>query len=363
MLAPTATSGPAVPGRASPLSPLKIAHWCADQGWYVHPLAPGLKTPPANCDRCPPLGGKSNPDHIPHKPEECRCIAAGRHCHGVRAATRDAALIERWWSENPRFGVAVAAGPSNLLIVDLDLHQSTPPAPDQLLPGLALPAELDPADIRNGKDVLALLCRLRRAPLLAADPPETFSVRTPSGGMHLWYHVGDGSKWRMDSRGRLGWQVDIRADRSYAVAPGTRTRSGLYTLMGDCRVPAPLPRWLAHDLARVGLKRRPHTPAGRLPVSLPASARGRGYVASAVRAELDAVATCRSGRNDQINKSAYSLGRLVGAGLLDRAEVHQALTDAAQLAGVDPAERKAQDTIRRGIEAGTRRPRQIGATA
>lgn len=362
VLARTETPGAGSPGRASPRH---IARECAEQGWYVHPLAPGLKIPPANCSRCrETISGQPNPDYITHKPEECRCITAGRYCHGVRAATTDADLIEQWWSENPHFGVGIAAGPSNLLVVDLDLHQTTSPDPDKLLPGLPLPADLDPATVRNGEDVLALLCRLRRAPLLTADPPETYSVRTPSGGLHLWYRVSDGGQWRMDSRGRLGWQIDIRADRSYAVAPGTRTRTGVYTPLGACRTPAPLPRWLAHDLARVGLKRRPQTRTGRrLPVALPKSAGGRGYVASAVRTELEAVASCRAGRNDQINRSAYSLGQFVGAGLLDRDEVHQALTEAAQRAGVDPDERKAQDTISRALEAGARQPRQIGASA
>ncbi|WP_326581602.1 bifunctional DNA primase/polymerase (plasmid) [Actinacidiphila glaucinigra] len=361
MLATTATPGREDPGRASPHS---VARWCAEQGWYVHPLAPGLKVPPANCIHCrETIGGQPNPDHIPHTPQECRCIAAGRYCHGVRAATTDRALIDAWWGRNPHFGVGIAAGLSNLLIVDLDMHQSTPPDPERLLPGLTLPDDFDHTTIRSGMDVLALLCQLRRAPLLT-DPPQTFSVCTPSGGLHLWYQVNDGSQWFMDSRGRLGWQIDIRADRSYAVAPGTRTRAGLYKPVGPCRTPAQLPRWLANDLARVGLKRRPHARAGHLGVSLPKSAGGRGYVASAVRAELEAVAGSSQGsRNDQLNASAFALGQFVGAGRLDRAEVHQALTDAAQAAGIDPAERKAQDTIRRGIEAGSRRPRQIGARA
>ncbi|MFI1189392.1 hypothetical protein [Streptomyces californicus] len=46
---------------------------------------------------------------------------------------------------------------------------------------------------------------------------------------------------------------------------------------------------------------------------------------------------------------------------MDRDDVHQALTGAAQAAGVDPNEAKAQSTIRRGIEAGSRVPRRIGA--
>lgn len=358
MLARTESPRAGGPGRASPHH---IARECAEQGWYVHPLAPGLKIPPANCPRCrETIAGQPNADYIPHKVEECRCIAAGRHCHGVRAATTDPVLIDQWWSENPTYGIGVAAGPSGLLIVDLDLHQSTPPEPEKILPGLDLPDGLDPTTIRSGLDALALLCSLRRAPLLT-ESPQTFSVRTPSGGLHLWYAVEDGGQWRMDSRGRLGWQIDIRADRSYAVAPGTATRDGLYTPLGDCRTPAPLPRWLANDLARAGLKRRAPRRSPLSPLVLPDFAAGRGYVASAVRAELEAVAACRSGRNDQLNKSAFALGQFVGAGLVDRNDVHQALTEAAQSAGVDPHEAKAQSTIRRALEAGSRVPRRIGA--
>ncbi|MYS33418.1 bifunctional DNA primase/polymerase-like protein [Streptomyces sp. KhCrAH-43] len=358
MLARTESPRAGGPGRASPH---RIARWCAEQGWFVHPLAPGLKIPPANCSRCrETIAGQPNTDYIPHKPEECRCIEAGRHCHGVRAATTDPALIDQWWSENPAYGIGVAAGPSNLLIVDLDMHQSTPPEAEKILPGLDLPEDLDPEAVRSGLDALALLCTLRRAPLLT-ESPETFSVRTPSGGLHLWYAVEDGTQWRMDSRGRLGWQIDIRADRSYAVAPGTCTRDGRYVPEGTCRRPAPLPRWLANDLARAGLKHRNpvRRPFARL--SLPDFAAGRGYVATAVREELEAVAACRSGRNDQLNKSAFSLGQLVGAGLVDRDDVHRALTEAAQAAGVDPDEAKAQSTIRRALEAGSRVPRRIGA--
>ncbi|MFJ5817353.1 bifunctional DNA primase/polymerase [Streptomyces sp. NPDC093108] len=358
MLARTESPHPGSPGRASPRN---IARWCAEQGWYVHPLAPGLKIPPASCLSCrETIGKQPNPHYIQHAIEECRCIAVGRHCHGVRAATTDLALIDQWWSENPRYGIGVAAGPSNLLILDLDLHQSTPPEPEKILPGLALPDDLEPTTICSGLAVLDLLCLLRRAPRLV-DSPETFCVRTPSGGLHLWYTVEDGSQWSPDSRGRLGWQVDLRADRSYAVAPGTCTRDGLYVPEGPCRKPAPLPRWLANDLARAGLKRR--TPLRR-PLSrlhLPDFAAGRGYVATAVREELEAVATCRTGRNDQLNRSAFSLGQLVGAGLVDRDDVRQALTEAAQSAGVDPHEAKAQSTIRRALEAGSRVPRRIGA--
>lgn len=350
-------------GRASPHA---IARWCAAQGWYVHPLAAGMKIPVANCVRCrAPKPERDNPLYIKHTPAECRCIPAGRPCHGVWAATRNPRLIDHWWSMTPQPGVGVAAGASNLLILDLDMHATTPPQAEALLPGLNLSAAVDLHQVRHGADVLALLCKERRTGV-----PQTFAVRTPSGGLHLWFTVADGHKWRMDSQGRLGWQIDIRADRSYAVAPGTQTRAGLYTPVGDRRAPAPLPRWLAHDLARVGLRHRTHTPAPaaarrpkQVPVSLPASVGERTYVAAAVRGELEAVANCRAGRNDQLCKSAFALGTFVGAGLLDGAEVHRALTEAAQQAGIDPHERKAQDTIARSIADGARHPRRIGAPA
>lgn len=64
---------------------------------------------------------------------------------------------------------------------------------------------------------------------------------------------------------------------------------------------------------------------------------------------------------DVAERVNVDLGQLVGAGLVDRDDVHQALTDAAQAAGVDPHEAKAQSTIRRALDAGSRVPRRIGA--
>lgn len=55
-------------------------------------------------------------------------------------------------------------------------------------------------------------------------------------------------------------------------------------------------------------------------------------------------------RNISLNKAAYSLGRLVSVGHLDRATVESALSEAATYAGLEPGEIKA--TIRSGIEAG-----------
>lgn len=344
-----------------------IARWLIAQGYHVHPLVPGGKFPPAGCLPCRKLAdGKPNPQYVPHEISDCSCIAAGGICHGVRAATSDPATVDRWWAENPRYGVGVATGPSNLVVVDLDCHRADPPEDiTTFLPGVTLPEDLVPASIWHGEDTLALLCEIRRAELLTLCPT-TLAIETPSGGKHLWYRVADGREWRPNGMGALGWQVDIRAGWSYAVAPGVTTSAGTYTRISDTHTPEQLPTWLAAELTRVGLRKPPAgAPAPRRPRAAWRSPDigSRGYVAAAVSRELDAVASCRSGISDQLTKSAFSLGQLVGAGLLDSGAVHQALTDAAAAAGVDPGESKAQSTISRSIEAGASKPRRIGAQA
>ncbi|MGW2105110.1 hypothetical protein [Streptomyces sp. NPDC001948] len=81
-----------------------------------------------------------------------------------------------------------------------------------------------------------------------------------------------------------------------------------------------------------------------------------------LRGELDAVASARAGRNHHLNHAGLRLGQLVGAGLLEHDQVHQALTDAAKEAGIDPGEAKAQFTIRRALLAGRRSPRTVPST-
>jgi hypothetical protein len=254
--------------------------------------------------------------------------------------------------------VGIAAGPSGLLIVDLDAHHNEVPEADRILPGVSLPADLDPSTVHNGVDVLALLCEVRDEPLLVAHPP-TLTVRTPSGGMHLYYRVTDGFAWKPNTNGALGWQVDVRAAHSYGVAPGVTVDAGTYTALGDCRAIAPLPGWLGAELDRVGLYRRPQPVHAPRPHTAPKLGDGRRYVEKAVESELDAVATCRAGRSDQLTRSAYSIGQLVGAGLVAMHDAHQALTDAAAAAGISPDERKAQSTITRSLTAGAANPRNL----
>jgi hypothetical protein len=66
-------------------------------------------------------------------------------------------------------------------------------------------------------------------------------------------------------------------------------------------------------------------------------------------------------RNDTLNRAAFALGRLVGAGLLDEASVRHELTAAARYAGLGRDE--TTRTIRSGLTAGRRRALPVEARA
>jgi hypothetical protein len=90
---------------------------------------------------------------------------------------------------------------------------------------------------------------------------------------------------------------------------------------------------------------------------LPSSA--TAYAAAALRAEAENVAAAEEGtRNSTLNNAAFSLGTLVGAGALDRADVEQALLDAAL--ECDLPDEEAERTIASGLDAGEREPRDLG---
>ncbi|WP_126641554.1 bifunctional DNA primase/polymerase [Embleya hyalina] len=343
---------------------MAVARWCARSGWPVHPLTPQRKTPPANCDACHEPG---------HTHLDCPCLAAGRWCHGFHAATLDPERIRAWWGRGSRFGVGVACGPADLVVIDVDAHDAAPPARARLLPGIAIGDHVDLTGLASGFDSLALLAALRSAP----DPTEdedTLRVRTPSGGMHIWYRTTPNRRWLCStgsSTGRaLAWQVDVRGVGGYIVAPGTRTPTGAYTPEGSCRVPAPLPAWLASELVRTGHADRPDSATRPNPVPqrarlAVAAAGGSAHLAAkTLGTVLREVADCAlvssgTGFNDKLNRAAYTAGGLVAAGHLDPADAERLLLEAAEHARPGHVQRSLS-TIRGGMTAGRVRPLNLG---
>jgi hypothetical protein len=86
------------------------------------------------------------------------------------------------------------------------------------------------------------------------------------------------------------------------------------------------------------------------------------YALNALKSEADALSILQpgSGRNGALNKAAFAMGTLVGAGWIDRATVEAVLFDAARFNGYRDkrGDRAAWDTIQSGLAAGIRRPRR-----
>jgi hypothetical protein len=85
------------------------------------------------------------------------------------------------------------------------------------------------------------------------------------------------------------------------------------------------------------------------------------YAQAALDQECRTLARTTSGRNQQLNASAFSLGQLVGAGVLDRRVVDHQLLEAAEACGYVAKDgiAAARATIRSGLDRGERSPRNI----
>jgi hypothetical protein len=93
---------------------------------------------------------------------------------------------------------------------------------------------------------------------------------------------------------------------------------------------------------------------------VPSAGTGRGdaYALTALRDECQAVAHAPVGqRNETLNRSAFAVGQLVGAGALERSLVEQVLLDAARACGL--LEHEAAATIQSGLTAGHQQPRDL----
>ena len=329
-----------------------VALWVANRhGWHVLPLHPSTKRPLAGCPDCRGGGG--------HTAAQCPCLARrdGALCHGVWAATSDAAVIGRWAARWRTTVWALHLGVSGLLAVDLDAHGGTPPA--QPLHGVPWPEGNPlPAD---GIDTYATLASLRGQ----AFDLDTLATQTPSGGLHLIY-TAEPDRWKSSS-GRvrdddsvvtsgLGWQIDIKAYAGYVVLPGSTTTAGTYQRASTTLTPTARPDWLADELVRTGHDRHatptPIRPPAPVTVTAAGDDRHARYAAAALRsacAELAAMPP-DSGRNRKLFRSTTRLAGMAHAGWIDRHQVETALADAAHTAGLPAGE------IRYVLASGFARP-------
>ena len=140
--------------------------------------------------------------------------------------------------------IGINCGRSGLVVIDCDRDKPLHP-PYDTMPGII-----------DGEDVLAVIAEDH------GGFPWTRSVRTPSGGVHLYYTAPTTGPVPPSS-GKVGPMVDVRGGESYVIAAGSWADGKPYTLL-DSRPIQPLPEWLAK---RCRKNVTPIRPAGTTPRS------------------------------------------------------------------------------------------------
>ncbi|MFG2852849.1 bifunctional DNA primase/polymerase [Streptomyces mirabilis] len=269
---------------------LNAALAAAARGWHVFPLRPGTKLPALHGERTCTRTGP----------------CAGGHRKWEQRATTDPDRIRAAWTRAP-FNVGIATGPSGLLVVDLDTpeHKGSSDAPD-------------------GAATFGALCE--RA---GHAVPDTYRVRTASGGTHLYFTAPSGVRMT-NTQGTVADSVDTRAWGGYVVAAGSTTPAGAYEpLCGP--VVACLPPWLQSIL-------QPAPKASTAP-SVAVAGQFRRYADVALATEARNVATAQVGeREAKLFRAARALGRFVAWGDLPRHVVEQALQEGGEASGLSASE-------------------------
>ncbi|MEW1683024.1 bifunctional DNA primase/polymerase [Streptomyces sp. NPDC093594] len=273
----------------------------AERGWHVFPLRPGTKRPALHGETACPGTGPCD----------------GGHRKWEQRATTDPDRIRAAWSRAP-FNVGIATGPSGLLVVDLDV-----------------PKDESNADAPCGAATFGALCERTGQAV-----PRTRTVRTASGGQHLYFTAPAAVRLHNTAR-TLAPLVDTRAWGGYVVAAGSLIGDAWYETVGPALL-RPLPGWLKALLV-------PPHPVNRPPVAGAASGRQRPYVAAALARETAAVGAAREGqRNATLLRAGRALGRFVASGDLSRTVVENALQGAGESAGLTVAECRA--TLRSALD-------------
>jgi len=294
---------------------LDVALSYAALGWPVFPCQPGAKVPAVK--------------------------------RGFHDASVDPEDLTAWWEYEPSFNIGIATGPAGLLVVDLDvkldLHLEEVNGHPELVEG---------PNYVNGLLTFSETLTTRDLPWL-----DTHEVNTPSGGIHLYFAVETPVP---SSAGRVGRGVDIRSDGGYVIAAGSSTDAGCYELERNCD-PLPAPQWLVELATRSPGGTSGPVPglAGTSPARLAGHSGSPGgrYAQAALEAEVAAVRSAVDGtRNDQLCRSAFSLGQLAADGQLAAGVAVASLLEAALAAGL--TEREAERTIASGLGAGFQHPRR-----
>jgi hypothetical protein len=278
--------------------------------------------------------------------------------NGFKAAASPAELrrfydpeqVRQWWTgEYERAHVGLLT--RHLVVLDLDQPKAGAERLDGRWDGC-----------QDGADVLALR--------LGGEWPETYTVLTPSGGLHLVYlqptdepigcRTGTGRKDRAapPAPGHIGPLVDVRGVGGYVIAAGSRsTAQGRpYERISPAAVgPQPLPESIRALLRRPAPA--PAAPAAAHPSPIRVQGRADRYAQAALAGAANDVraAPPREG-NAMLFARARRLGELAATAptIITLTAVEEHLVPAATKRGGDWTDHEARATILSGWTAGQR---------
>jgi hypothetical protein len=198
------------------------------RGFHIFPVTPGGKTPH-------PKAGYRDEQNAFHGWGE--------------TATNDLNQIIRFWTQvDPNANVGIACRPSQLLVVDLD----RPKEPWKLHGTEWAYLHQGYGPYVTGEDLFEEMC-WKYAPDGSGPVGSTYTVRTGSGGLHLYYRWPD--SWPHTSQASpVKGVIDVRGNGGqwggYVLAEGCVTDSGPYQQAHlDARdIPLP-PEWIRHLVA------------------------------------------------------------------------------------------------------------------
>lgn len=289
----------------------------AVRGWPVLPCSPQDKRPLVAADR--DTDGK-----------------AIKGTGGVKKASTDLEQIRAWWKRWPNAMIGVAMGDNGLFALDFD------PRTDEF----------------TGEEWT--LDRLKREleEQVGAPLPTSLSVRTPSGGVHVYLNqpaTGDAIR----NRGNLPRHVDVRGEGGYVIVPPS--------VMHDGRSY----RWLRDDSEATIVD----APRALIAILQPRKGAKSGqpqlqvaggtdtidhYAKTALDRECGSIRSAPAGkRQDALNRGAYSVAQLVAAGALPEVGARGAVVAAALANPGNDDQRSIEATIDSGWAAGLAVPRDL----
>lgn len=254
-----------------------------------------------------------------------RTTRAARFKGAAEAATYDLDQLAEWTRAYPGCNWRVVMEGSDIWALDVDA-----PGPDHEADGISALAKLV----------------AEHGPL----PPRPMT-RSGGGGYALFFrHDGEPIAGRS---GTPAPGIDPRRGRLTVTIPPSRhitTRQPYRWITAPWEVSPPsAPAWLLKLVAPP-----PDPPWPAQPRITPFGTPHRTYAVAALRRAVEEVATARPGqRNDQLNRSVWSVARFISAGLLEPSEIAEALAHAGRVAGLHRME--VERTLASGLKAGARR--------